>query len=215
MVTVNSPSFQRQLLITTVIPLFIPLLSWILPTRNNHHRRLVSIWEAQSKVFFTTSLLSFLLYHISNYFMFYGTAVVNPEHLSYSVFLNWSDVLDHVRSGMVAFLKRDPSVAAMAYDVMLTLVVLLSWIPVNTVSLLGMMKCSLNPWLETKQRTVWDHTLDDLGPALAAAYERRPVQFRREPPWWKLPITVALWVVGGIGWAICAVLGAGTRHLDP
>jgi hypothetical protein len=213
MITINSPSFQRQLLITTIIPLLFPLLVWIVPKVDNHHRRLISIWEAQSKVFLTTGLLSVLLYWVTNWFIFGGTAVVNPEDLGYSVFLKRSDVLDGFRLGLRKFLEQDASVLAVSCDVMLTLLVLLTWTPVSSVSLWGLLKCSVNPWLETGQRPVWDNALN-LGAALARANQPRPVQ-PREPPWWRLAITVCLWMFGGIGCAVSAVLGAGVRRLDP
>jgi hypothetical protein len=215
MMVINTPLFQRQLLITTIIPLILPLLSWILPKVDNHHRRLVSISEAQSKVFLTTGWLSLALYAATAWFMVYGMAYVKPESLSYKLFLNRSDVEDRFRRGLVDFLKHDPSVAAMYCDVMLTLFFLLTWVVVSAVSFWGMIKCSMNPWLETGQRTVWDNRLD-LGAALGG---RRPVEggylIRTEPPFWKMVLAGAFWVIGGLGWAVSIVLGAGTRNLDP
>ena len=214
MLAINSPLFQRQLLVTTALPLVLPLLPWILPKVVSHHRRLVSISEAQSKVFLTTGLLSLALHWATMWFMFYGTAFVNAEDLSYRIFVKRSDVDDCFRLGLVHFLKHDPSVAAMCCDVMLTLLLLVTWIPVSTVSLWGMIKCSMNPWLETGQRTVWDNNLD-LGAALARAHEPRVVVSRSEPAFWRLVLAVVLWVLGGLGWVVPAVLGAGARHLDP
>jgi hypothetical protein len=214
MLAINNPLFQRQLLITTILPLLLPLLSWILPKVNNHHRRLISISEAQSKVFLTTGLLSLALHLVTIWFVFYGTAVVNAEDLSYRNFVKRSDVDDRFRLGLVHFLKHDSSVAAMCCDVLLTLLLLLTWIPVSTVSLWGMMKCSMNPWLETGQRTVWDNSAN-LGAALERAYGPRVTVSRSEPAFWRMVLAVVFWVLGGLGWVVSAVLGAGTRHLDP
>lgn len=214
MLAINSPLFQRQLLVTTALPLVLPLLQWILPKVDNHHRRLISISEAQSKVFLTTGLLSLALHLVTMWFMFYGTAVVNAEDLSYRIFVQRSDVVDRFRLGLVHFLEQDPSVAAMCCDVMLTLLLLLIWIPVNTVSLWGMIRCSMNPWLETGQRTVWDNRLD-LGRALARSNEPRVIVERREPAFWRIVLAVGLWVIGGLGWVVPAILGAGARALDP
>ena len=234
MLAINSPLFQRQLLITTALPLVLPLLQWIVPKVHNHHRRLISISEAQSKVFLTTGLLSLVLHWITTWFMFYGASVVNAEDLSYRIFVNRSDVHDRFRLGLVQFLEHDPSVAAMCCDVMLTLLLLLTWIPVSTVSLWGMIKCSMNPWLETGQRTVWDNRLD-LGAALPRSNQPRADEPRanepranvpranvpeayvpmREPAIWRMVLAVGFWVLGGLGWVVPAILGAGTRVLDP
>jgi hypothetical protein len=214
MVVINSPLFQRQLLVTLIIPLILPPLSWFLPKVDNHYTRLISISEAQSKVFLTTGLLSFALHLGSICYMSYGEQYVNPEDLSYQIFFNRSDVDDRIRLGMMDLLKHDPSVAAMCWDVMLTLFCLLTWIVVSEVSLWGMIKCSMNPWLETGQRTVWDNRMD-LGAALGRRHSPHIVISRREPPFWKMVLAVIFWLFGGLGYAVAIVLGAGTQHFDP
>jgi len=50
---------------------------------------------------------------------------------------------------------------------------------------------------------------------LARAHEPRVVVSRSEPAFWRLVLAVVLWVLGGLGWVVPAVLGAGARHLDP
>jgi hypothetical protein len=214
MIVINNPLFQRQLLVTMIIPSILPLLSWFLPKVNNRHTRLISISEAQSKVFLTTGLLSFVLHLGSIYFMSYGKQFTNPEDLSYQIFFDRSDVDDRIRLGLMDLLKHDPSVAAVCCDVMLTLFCLLTWIVVNKVSLWGMIKCSMNPWLETGQRTVWDNR-SDLGAALGPPSQRSGRVMRREPPFWKMVLAVIFWLFGGLGYVVALVLGAGTQNLDP
>jgi hypothetical protein len=214
MIAIDSPLFQRQLLATMIIPTILPLLSWFLPKVDNHYTRLISISEAQSKVFLTTGLLSFALHLVSIYFISYGKQFVNPEDLSYQIFFNRSDVDDRIRLGLMDLLKHDPSVAAVCCDVMITLFCLLTWIVVSKVSLWGMIKCSVNPWLETGQRTVWDNRAD-LGAALGPPSQRSGRLVRREPPFWKMVLAVIFWLFGGLGYAVAIVLGAGPRDLDP
>jgi hypothetical protein len=211
MIVINSPLFQRQLLVTMIIPSILPLLSWFLPKVDNHHTRLISISEAQSKVFLTTGLLSLVLHLVSIFFMSYGKQFINPADLSYQIFFSRSD---RIRLDLMDLLKHDPSVAAVCCDVMLSLFCLLTWIVVSQVSLWGMIKCSMNPWLETGQRTVWDNRLD-LGAAFGPPSQRGGRLMRREPPFWKIVLAVIFWSFGGLGYVVALVLGAGTKNLDP
>ncbi|KAI4728495.1 hypothetical protein E4T49_03840 [Aureobasidium sp. EXF-10728] len=213
MPTLNTPLFQRSLLFLSMIPLVLPLISWILPKVNNHHRRLISISEAQSKVFWTTGILSFGLHAWSTYIIFFKDVVTDPENASYRLYLHQSDVHHRLHTlSLVDFLNHDPSLAAMSFDVVLTLIFLLSWIVVSTISLWGMMRCSINPTLHTGQRTVWDNR-GDLGAALAGRREEGVVW--EEPALGKVMIALAMWPWGGLGWTASAVLGAGPMNLDP
>ncbi|KAG9829972.1 hypothetical protein KCV05_g13774, partial [Aureobasidium melanogenum] len=214
MATLNSPLFQRSLLFTSILPAMLPLISWIIPKVNNHHRRLISISEAQTKIFATTGFLSLLLHAWSTYLIFFRTVVTNPAHPSHRLYLNQSDVHHRfMKLSLLDFLKHDPSMAAMACDVVLTLVFLLSWIVVSMTSLWGIIKCSLNPFLETGQRTVWDNR-HDLGAALAGRNRDRVAIVSTEPPLRKMVIALALWALGGLGWMAPAVLGAGPTKMD-
>lgn len=215
MFTLNSPLFQRSLLFTSVLPMMLPLISWILPKVNNHHRRLISISEAQTKVFATTGAMSLLLHACSTYFIFFRTVVTNPESPAYRLYLNQSDVHHRfMKLGLMDFFKHDPSLAAMSCDVVLTLVFLLSWIVVSLMSLWGIIKCSVNPFLETGQRTVWDNR-HDLGAALLAGRNRdRAAIMSTEPPLRKILIALALWALGGLGFVGPAILGAGPTKMD-
>jgi hypothetical protein len=214
MLVINSPLFQRQLSVTMIIPLILPLLSWFLPKVDNHYTRLISISEAQSKVFLTTGLLSLALHLASIFFMSYGKQFINPEDLSYQIFFNRSDLDDRIRLGLMDLFKHDPSVAAVCCDVVLSLFCLLTWIVVSKVSLWGLIKCSMNPWLETGQRTVWDNRMD-LGAAFGRPSQPGWRVMRKEPPFWKIVLAVIFWLFGGLGHAVASVLGAGTQNLDP
>jgi hypothetical protein len=193
MIVINSPLFQRQLLVTMIIPSILPLLSWFLPKVD------------------TTGLLSLVLHLVSIFFMSYGKQFINPADLSYQIFFSRSD---RIRLDLMDLLKHDPSVAAVCCDVMLSLFCLLTWIVVSQVSLWGMIKCSMNPWLETGQRTVWDNRLD-LGAAFGPPSQRGGRLMRREPPFWKIVLAVIFWSFGGLGYVVALVLGAGTKNLDP
>ncbi|CAD0086334.1 unnamed protein product [Aureobasidium mustum] len=215
MYTLNSPLFQRSLLFTSIFPMMLPLISWILPKVNNHHRRLISISEAQTKVFATTGILSMLLHAWSTYLVFFRTVVANPANRSHRLYLNQSDVRDHfMKLSLLDFLNHDPALTAMSLDVVLSLVFLLSWIVVSLASLWGIIKCSINPFLETGQRTVWDNR-HDLGAALLNGRNRdRAAIMSTEPPPRKMLIVLALWALGGLGFAAPAVLGCGPTMMD-
>ncbi|KEQ93801.1 hypothetical protein AUEXF2481DRAFT_90108 [Aureobasidium subglaciale EXF-2481] len=213
----NSPFFQRQLLFTSLLTLLVPLLSWIVPKTPDHHRRINSVQESQTKVYFTTGLLSVTLCLFSKYVIFWRTVTDPEDHIANRLYLDHLDIRHFFVgiSGLLKILKDDPSMGAVVCDGIFTFLLLLTWIAVSSVSLGGMIKCSIHPTLETRQRTVWDPR-NDLGRALARAPQ--PPAYSSwvgEHLFWKCVVATALYLFGGLGWAAAAILGAGGVRLDP
>jgi hypothetical protein len=124
--------------------------------------RFLTIHGAQVDAFFVSGLCSLGLHLRTTYLTFIAPTVVTPNEDISRFYVNRLDV-SRRRSelGLAGLLHFDPSLGAVAWDVMFTFIALLIWTVVSSASIWGMVRSTMNPYIITKQIPYWDN-MDDI-----------------------------------------------------
>lgn len=195
----------------------------VLPKTYCFRLRFISLHEAQAAAFYPFALTSLALHLYSTWLTFIAPWLHAPDAKD-RLYTNALNLNSRISEGPLKALRDDPALAAIVWDVVFSFVSIVMWTVISSGSLYGMIRCTINPMVDSHQipraegvsDTIQRTDADTIDAWIARAREDiRPMRLAEvdesEPH--NLALCLFLGIVGGLGYASAGALGAGPWEL--